>query len=529
MRKILLLLILQLIVAVSGIVLAQSKTSSQSNSSGSGKSSADSAGLISNIPTALQEINGLLDKQSLNRQNVLTNFLQIVGSNLTSSGNQSLQLQGNLFALNFFKDSAQKYSDPYYLKWGANALRNTQLSLGGGFTSNNQLNSFTSGLTFNVLNLRDSSLVLAYYRALDAIGAANLQRLLTITGQVMMGYEAFKEPLVKQEIGTYLTSAVRNIAVLFPDTLKKSNLIRNAISNVRTAAAKDKNHDSTGIAIINAGMDTLALNVKKWRTISDSVQRNKSMDTFQSSEWYTGFVRNLTYAGYTTVMDDSLHAYWDTVYYTQKVPNLKGSTEFYTVVDSFNTKIKRDSAFFHVSDLAHVYLYYRHVADSVQKQISRRPLLQAGLNFGYSSSGISHMLMPNLQYMQGFSLSRTRNMPVELSVSIADSMYTDTSTKNNTFDRNVGMFKGSFDITFFTDQSGQSLLEAELGPEYDHVYNGHYSGEKWDKYYAVLELLGRPSSKSPWLTLTFKYDMKQGNFLGFLNLTFALSNSSNSK
>jgi hypothetical protein len=126
-------------------------------------------------------------------------------------------------------------------------------------------------------------------------------------------------------------------------------------------------------------------------------------------------------------------------------------------------------------------------------------------------------------------LSRNVGRTTELDIYVADSVYSDTSAYKEILLRNVGTVKPSLNCNLAVDKSGQSLLEAKIGPEYDHVFGSLYTKETRDKYFFNLTLLGRPSSKSPWFTLTVKYDTHQHNFLGFLNASFALDNASNSK
>jgi hypothetical protein len=146
------------------------------------------------------------------------------------------------------------------------------------------------------------------------------------------------------------------------------------------------------------------------------------------------------------------------------------------------------------------------------------------MGYNYSVKGIHTQLIPNVEYFQGL-----KNVPVEFDTYIADSIYTDTLIKGCNQARNIMTFKFSIDYPIYTDNSGASLLEIKGDLfEYNHVgKTGAYKKEALDKYYSGVTLMGRPSSKAPWFTLQIKYDQKNGTFLGFLNLSFALNNSSN--
>src|ERR1700741_1943685 len=92
-------------------------------------------------------------KATGNKEDVLANYIQLAANNLTSNG-QTITLKLNWFGLNM-TDSARKYNNANYqnTRW----QRNGQFLLGGGMDKTNHFNSVQAGVSYNVLNLADTT------------------------------------------------------------------------------------------------------------------------------------------------------------------------------------------------------------------------------------------------------------------------------------------------------------------------------------------------------------------------------------
>jgi hypothetical protein len=471
--------------------------------------------LPGNTPSNVQTSNSIDNLKSLNRQTASTNYLQIIANNLTNTS-KAVQLQSSLFVLNPM-DSIHKYNDDYYLKnsW----QRNLQLLVGGGLDQNSNLNSVTGGLTFNLLDKRDASRVHEFQAKVTQETNPLQNGLSNIEDLVMKNYQAQKYQEIENAI----------LQVLTADTgSNKKKPIKESIAYLPDLPA----NASQGIMGQNALFAPFFLQLDSILQTNPTKEELKRQ--IESDSTTLGIIKDAIYFFYFGTPEEcALTAYVDSAYSSGQSAALPTDTtlkqNFTTLLSQMDNLVNKDTTLFHSNTLKGSYAYLSGENKKLLEQIARRPLLQLGGNYTYSGTGIHNQIIPSLELFWGFSLSNKKNKPFELDAYVADSAYTDTLAKNYAIGRNVGAVKASIDFTLLTDKSSVSLLEGKLGPEYDHVYQGHYKNEPWDKYYAVFTLLGRPSSKSPWFTITLKYDPKQHNVLGVLNLAFALDNQSNSK
>jgi hypothetical protein len=195
------------------------------------------------------------------------------------------------------------------------------------------------------------------------------------------------------------------------------------------------------------------------------------------------------------------------------------------LITDINAGINKQKTLLEGTDLVTVYTYINTQYKNATTLLANRPLLSYGYNFIYSSTGIYYQHIPNVQFLIGLGGKKSTHS-YEFSAIASDTIATDTAHKNKPHDRNISALQVGINRVFFTDKSSVSLLEATLALEEDHVFSTPYTGENRNKVFASLAFQGRPSAKSPWFKLLLKYN-KKANFLGFLDVTMNLDNSSN--
>lgn len=120
------------------------------------------------------------------------------------------------------------------------------------------------------------------------------------------------------------------------------------------------------------------------------------------------------------------------------------------------------------------------------------------------------------ELLQGISNSSKKN-DVELNVKGSFQFVDDTLKTGRDLKRSVLSFEPGVNIVLKGKDTGKSFFEFKLSGSYYRVFSGQYLGEEKDK----LTLNGTIRVRilnDIWIPLEIKYDPKQGNFFGFLNV-----------
>jgi hypothetical protein len=96
----------------------------------------------------------------------------------------------------------------------------------------------------------------------------------------------------------------------------------------------------------------------------------------------------------------------------------------------------------------------------------------------------------------------------------------DTTINSSTFRRTFA--DGTLGLNIVAIHHSKSVFEFKPNFEYSHIFRGMLDNEKEDNFYANADLRVRITD-GLWIPVTIKYDLKKGNFLGFLNLSLNMN------
>jgi len=441
------------------------------------------------------------NSKSMTRQEGVTNFMQAVASNLTSSS-KSAQLKASIFALNPL-DSAHKYSSQYYLDhtW----QRHTTVMLGGGMDANSNFNSISAGFTFDLLHKQDASEV----RTFD-----NDMKLLYIQ---ISNIEADVLKRLQEKIrGNFLDSIYTLISMSGPEK-DRADLRRTIILALVPASKQDSvaRHDATFGNLF----------ITLWEKVEDARRHGNpvQLSTSPGSAAYL-LADYLSTIYYATPLTTDFFAYLGSITEKGKEPPLPDdidSNMFKGFITDINVEVKQHVAVLHGKDLVEVYTYIQKEYKRHVNRIKLRPLLTLGYNYTYNKDVLQNQHLPSGFFLVGFC---DPDRPYQFSFNFTDSASTDTT--HTTGNHNIMVFQPGISKVFAIDANAASLFEAGFTLEYDRCTSSIYDGQKRDNLLPTLTFQARPTATSPWIKLVVKRDTNAANFLGFLNVTFNLDNPS---
>jgi hypothetical protein len=152
------------------------------------------------------------------------------------------------------------------------------------------------------------------------------------------------------------------------------------------------------------------------------------------------------------------------------------------------------------------------------KKVAMQPLLtlSAKGNFdkqkGFLNGGDAELV-----YLQGLSIKSGGRIESDLRANIG---VKDTVLNTKTIRRTVFDIKAGFNISWV--KNNKSIFEFKPYAEYKSILKGTIPGEKKESFYASGEFRLRVTDNL-WVPLTIKYDVKKGNFLGFLNVSLNMN------
>lgn len=457
------------------------------------------------VKKAVKEIE---TEKSMNRQQTILNYLQLVGKNLTGN-DKGVEFKANLFTLNS-KDSVDKYASKYYLK--RFFQRNTQIALGGGMDKNNKFSSFSAGFSYNLLNLRDPSEHNLSDELQNNVKYIKIRdELLKISNTVISEYKNETKNKIDSALKSTIQTA-RDEKTFKTDTV----LIRKGVMSLLTKKQQ-------AVALTDPGF------LRAYNAFIKAVLGTRNAQIFDLNsnkpvlEELTGLILS---DYYISPLIKSMKTYMDEAAKEDGKPkntDVNVSEDYFNkAIDMMNVEIKKSTSLYSATDIQGTYGALDKIYSDKIKLILRKPLLTLNYNYQYSSNGIPHQHTPSLQFLKGFGKEGQRKT-VELNITATDTIASDTTTTSKSLKRNVGNLQIGINGILLTDQSSASLLEAKFALEESIVFSGRRLNEKKDAFYASLTLQGRPSVKSPWLKVMVKYN-KDAHFLGFLDVTFNLDN-----
>lgn len=149
--------------------------------------------------------------------------------------------------------------------------------------------------------------------------------------------------------------------------------------------------------------------------------------------------------------------------------------------------------------------------DSLMDDVGQRGLLTGSVygssnNLNQLKSGYAEVI-----YLKG------KNVQADIRGKLA---YTDTVMPNTNYRLNCDVSGGAdIEIVHSKTDPHKSVMEIKPALEYQKVFNGAYPGEKDEMFTFNAEVRLRITNNL-WIPLTVKYDVRNQNFLGFLNVSF---------
>jgi len=424
-------------------------------------------------------------------QDVLTNYLQIIAKNFTSS-DKGVQLKLNWFALNGM-DSVHKYQFENYKnsRW----QRNGQFSLSGGMDDNGKMNSVSGGASYNILNKRDTAFANYhdfYQGAMRDITAitktVRLSHLPALKAQVRAKIQAITADLISKG------SQTSDLTTIILQEFKNYTIVDKQDSQVILLVQTDLNNDIQSKSVSHA-------------------QLSQRIDVL------AGLIAQKTY-------NDPINAYVSSDGKKEPVyDNYITKELFDTVISEINSAIKTDAGLTalklnRATDINDFYTKLTQRYRNAIEYVARQPLATIGYEgtHGWGSALSSHVF--TFQYLQGLSKLGS-GKSTELTITVSDTLSgSDPTGMIRTLNRNLITTQGG--INFVLAKSKKvSVMELNIGVEDDIVTQSKATGEKWNTFmfnsYFRVRL-----PETPWLKFNLKYDPKDHNVLGFLNFTYNL-------
>ncbi len=151
--------------------------------------------------------------------------------------------------------------------------------------------------------------------------------------------------------------------------------------------------------------------------------------------------------------------------------------------------------------------------DSAKASTMQMPLLTFTFNTAFSKRSSFDSAQLGFVYLQGLT---KKGNPLELDLR-ANFRIKDTAVNNDRY-RSVFTSSGGMNCVLIKSKAQASILEFKPYVEYDKIISGLFPGEKADYFYANADFRLRVT-QNIWIPFTIKYDVKAGNFLGFLNVS----------
>lgn len=195
-------------------------------------------------------------------------------------------------------------------------------------------------------------------------------------------------------------------------------------------------------------------------------------------------------------------------------------------VRDFILKVAKDSSFNTLVDSisSNSKMSFRNAIDKayngVKASFQNKHLLTVGIaDTTYSNAFFFKNLVFNAESIKGILNPNNTTANVQWDWKISDMLYTDSTKSDRNLKRHVLSFEPGFNLVIKNKSTQQSLLEFKLSGEYNHIFNGVYTGEKRDSS-TINGTLRIRILDDLWVPLEIKYDPRHGNVFGFLNIRY---------
>lgn len=423
-----------------------------------------------------------------NKEDLLTNYIQVAANNLTSNS-QNVTLKLNWFALNF-TDSAKKYIDSNYqrTRW----QRNGQFTLGGGMDNNSRFNSIQAGVSYNVLNLRDTTefhYFNYYNKALDRIAA-------------------IRKNETKNFIPQVAAELKKTIDELLLDEFQKKE--KDKIKFDIYSAIKSFPADGNTIFLIKKCQDAL----------NDEITTGKNVTALTGSDSLAKYAASF-------MVDAALNKYI-TSFGKQSISfdAYVDASLIKKMTDVIDQDVKNDNLLqqeYQATSLIDIDQKIENKYKELVSYVGRQPLVTAELNGNYGTGVLVSSIGAGFSGIWGINKLGTKKTN-QLTASLSDTLTQNSTDKLRSFNRDLAAAIGGLNTVLVMDKD-VSVMELNIGIEDDLLFSQPQAGESRNKFSFNATYRARLSG-SPWLKFTIKYDPQTANVLGLLNFTYNLDNSS---
>ncbi|MFL9483863.1 hypothetical protein ACI6Q2_13885 [Chitinophagaceae bacterium LWZ2-11] len=180
------------------------------------------------------------------------------------------------------------------------------------------------------------------------------------------------------------------------------------------------------------------------------------------------------------------------------------------VPDSFPSDFKK-TAFASLNAIYHAY-------DSVKQATRLKGLLTFSLNSAFTQQSRFDSAQFGVVYLQGITHTG-KSLELDMRANIS---YKDTTIGTDKYRSILNSSAGLNYALISNKKTKMSILEVKPYFAYNRIFGAVYAGEKAEMFTANADVRIRVTP-SIWIPLTLKYDLKQGNLFGFINVAINMN------
>ncbi len=428
-------------------------------------------------------------KKTGQSQDILADYIQVVANNISST-NKGVQLKLNWFALNGM-DSVKKYNDAYFYK--SRWQRNGQIMLGTGLDNSNKFNAISGGLTYNVLNKRDTV----------------MQNYHNVYASSFKAIESIKNAVETQHLRELQDLVNTKVDKIVDEALKKAENVTD-LQDVLTQTFKNYRPESQDTSLIKAAQ----------REINSQIsagQENKSAFKMEQP-----LVQQIA----KKMLYDALNQYE-----TSKGKQLPEYDSYITevyfngVLDEINKAIKVDATLQQTtkaSDITDLFAKLNEKYEQAIAYVARQPLITGSYTGTYGTGTVlnSHVLAGQLLW--GLAKLGSEKS-TQFTATISDTLTSkDQTGVIRSLDRNLITIQAGLNFSLAKIKKA-SVMELNISLENDFITEGAIKNQ-WNIFMFNSYFRARLPG-TPWLKFNIKYAPQNHNILGFLNFTYNIDKS----
>jgi hypothetical protein len=156
------------------------------------------------------------------------------------------------------------------------------------------------------------------------------------------------------------------------------------------------------------------------------------------------------------------------------------------------------------------------VYERIKSKINNRALWTVGItDTTYNDKFLFSNIVLSSEYVKGIDTMKSKD--IELNIKAAVQFVDDSLITGRDLKRSVFSFEPGFNFVIKTRNTLKSYFEFKLSGSYYHTFSSLYKNEKRDSL-TINGTIRVRIYNDIWVPLEIKYDPKNGNFFGFLNV-----------